>query len=669
MSNKASEILSIVSALQVSAATGLSPAQLFADALEHIRSLTGSNKGAILRLEDNQFTVLASESVTGFEISSPVDPELNRCLLTDCLLTMKQTPLASELLSIDFLQQTGPGDNVFVHPLHGRDQTLGVLILMNGEKLSESDIKDYRPVFDLTAAYIQGIQNEKSDAYTDNKLQHIIDAVTYGIITVTPDGLIQQFSRGAEKLFGYREKYVLGISITDMLDPASAEVVSGVLASTEGFSSLEAHEVTGIKKDESTFPISLGIQEIDFHDTRRFVVSVHDLTQFNEKQNELIAARDSAEAARQSLSSFVQSMGHELRTPLNAITTFSMLLKDQLAGDAEGTHKIDQVIVSSNHLLNLINDIFDFSIIESKKIVLSPKLTNPTKIIDECITMLQERAQAKSVSIHLDRMEDCQIQVDPGRLTQIILNLITNAIKYNKPGGEVHISCEPITPSRVKISVTDTGIGIPYHKQSEVFTPFNRLGAEQSVVEGTGIGLSLSRQLALLMNGSLAFTSEPEFGSCFWLEFRANFDQQPDFQGLPGNDRTYLDHANLLYIEDNNVNIMVMQAIVDHRENISLTCAESGEEGIQICADNNFDVVLCDINLPDLSGFDVLRKIRERKPDLPVIAVSASAMSQEISEGEKAGFDSYITKPIDIHVFWSTVEKALRNRSQIDHID
>lgn len=390
-----------------------------------------------------------------------------------------------------------------------------------------------------------------------------------------------------------------------------------------------------------------------------------DITKNKEIEVELIKSREEAERASNAKSEFLSSMSHELRTPLNAVLGFAQLLQfdEELSPDSkEGVHEI---LKAGDHLLTLINEVLDLAKIESGHMDISLEPVAIEPVILESFDLLDRLAAAHGVRLILGQTENMVVRADRVRLKQIFLNLLSNGIKYNRRGGTLTVEASHPEPGRVWIRVVDTGPGIAAEKIAELFKPFHRLGAENGPVEGAGIGLVITQRLVELMGGSVGVESRLGEGSTFWVELQEERNDtvltsaEPLAFALRADERSRA--HTVLYIEDNPSNLKLVSQILGRRPHIHLLTAHAPRLGVDLARTRSPDLILLDINMPDMDGYEVLRVIRSQAEleRIPVIAVTANAAPKDIRRGLEAGFNDYVIKPIDVAKLLAVVDHYL----------
>jgi PAS domain S-box-containing protein len=408
-----------------------------------------------------------------------------------------------------------------------------------------------------------------------------------------------------------------------------------------------------------------GLVKRDVHgDPEKMLGVTWDIT---ERRRAEQALREKAAAVQASAakSQFLARMSHELRTPLNAVLGFAQLLGNDVADrlSSQQRQRVDRIHSAGLHLLALIDDVLDLATIESDALPLTYEAVSLQASLDDVLQWTQLQASQAAVRIHPQPMRGW-VRADPRRVRQILSNLVSNAIKYNKPQGQVWIACHANThrdQPAWTLAVRDTGRGLSADQCTQLFQPFNRLGAERGTIPGTGIGLAIVHHLVRLMGGDLTVTSEPGRGSEFQVTLPA--ERAPEalerevhtgfHVDLGDGDAAGSTRLNVLYIEDNPVNVVLVQELVALRPDVSLSVAVDGVSGVSRAVADVPHVVLVDMQLPDIDGFEVLRRLKAAPTlaDMTIVALSANAMPEDVNRAKQAGFDDYWTKPIDFHAF------------------
>lgn len=513
--------------------------------------------------------------------------------------------------------------------------------------------------------------------YTRSLIESNIDA----LMTTDPLGIITDINQQMEALTGSTRDELIGTPFKNYFnDPDRAAAGIDLVLSENKVTN---YELTARSRDGKETVVSFNATT--FHDRDRVLQGVfaaaRDVTErqrldqaLKEKNVELERAKAAAEKANLAKSDFLSSMSHELRSPLNAILGFAQLINsDSPAPTASQTASIDQILHAGWYLLQLINEILDLAQIESGRLALSLEPTSLDEVMYECQAMIEPQGQKRGIKMTFPEFSAPRfVDADRTRLKQVFINLLSNAIKYNGANGTVIVDCEMRTPDRVRVSVKDTGAGLPPHMLMQLFQPFNRLGRERSNEEGTGIGLVMSKRLVELMGGSIGVESTVGLGSVFWFELnlaaapKLLIDPDEPAEIAASRVQPGAPLRTLLYIEDNPANLMLVEQLVARRPDMRLLGARDGNLGIQMARASRPDVILMDINLPGISGIEALKILRQDPvtAHIPVVALSANAMPRDIQKGVLAGFFLYLTKPIKVTEFMHTLDLALEFAQQ-----
>ncbi|HEX8411424.1 MAG TPA: PAS domain S-box protein [Thermoanaerobaculia bacterium] len=514
---------------------------------------------------------------------------------------------------------------------------------------------------------------EEKLRWTEGSFRLMVESVSdYAIVMLDPEGLVASWNTGAQRIKGFHADEILGRHFSTFY-PQDDVARGKPQRDLDQAASSGRHEDEGwrVRKDGSLFWANVAFTSIRDQggNLRGFAKLTRDLTERNKVEATLTDARALAEKANLAKSDFLSSMSHELRSPLNAILGFAQLMEsDSPEPTPAQAESIIQILNAGWYLLELINEILDLATIESGKLSMSLEPVSLNELLLECHSMIEPLAVRRGITMTFPRSDAVYtVHADRTRIKQVLINLLSNAIKYNTPKGSVALKCSANTASgHVRITVTDTGAGLPPEKLAQLFQPFNRLGQEVNGEEGTGIGLVVSKRLVELMDGHIGVESTVGTGSVFWVELLSAAPlvmpaavepvvlaeaAAANLEGL----------RTLLYVEDNPANLQLVERLIGRRQDVRLLSAVDGNSGVQLARTCLPDVILMDINLPGISGIEALRILREDKTTahIPVVALSANAMPRDVQRGMDAGFFRYLTKPIKVSEFMDTLNIAL----------
>jgi PAS domain S-box-containing protein len=508
--------------------------------------------------------------------------------------------------------------------------------------------------------------------YTRSLFESNIDA----LITTDPSGIITDVNKQMEVLTDCTRDELIGAPFKNYFtDPERAEA-SIKLALSE--KKVTNYELTAHARGGKETVVSYN--STTFYDRDRTLQGVfaaaRDVTErkrldqvLQEKNIELEGARSVAEKANQAKSDFLSSMSHELRSPLNAILGFAQLMESDVPVPTPSqVESIAQILQAGWHLLKLINEILDLAKVESGQVPMSAEPVLLTDVMLECQNMIEPQAQARGIRLSFpSHVIPHYVLADETRLKQVLINLLTNAIKYNSKNGTVEVEYSERPSGRMRISISDTGSGLSPEQMEQLFQAFNRLGQDGGAEEGTGIGLVVAKRLVELMGGSIGVESIVGVGSVFWFELTSV--AQPKLSNHVKEERVVDEHHlprqsrphTVLYVEDNSANMKLVAQIISRYPAIHLLTASNGTSGLEIARESQPDVILMDIKLPGINGFEVLKILRQdpATAHIPVLAISANAMNLDVDRGLKAGFFDYITKPIKVSGFMEALELAM----------
>jgi PAS domain S-box-containing protein len=525
---------------------------------------------------------------------------------------------------------------------------------------------------DITERKIAEEAIQAASDYTRNLIESSLDP----LVTISTEGKITDVNTATEQVTGVGRGNLIGSDFADYFtDPEKAR--EGYRqAFSQGFVtnySLTIRQASG-KVTDVLYNASV------YRDAQGRVLGVfaaaRDITERNRLDQalrvrtvDLEKAKAVAEEASLAKSNFLSSMSHELRTPLNAILGFAQLLESSATPPTPSqTRSIDQILKAGWYLLELINEILDLAQIESGRVVISREAVPLDSVMIECQTMVEPLAHKRGIGMSFPRFDvPYFIDADRIRVKQVLINLIYNAIKYNRPAGTVAVECTLAPPNSIRISVRDTGEGLAPDQLAQLFQPFNRLGKEAGAEQGTGIGLVVAKRLVNLMGGVIGADSTVGVGSVFWIEMsltaappRTVAETQhaaPADQQLP--DGTA--RRTVLYVEDNPANLELMEDLIKRRPELRLLSATDGDLGVGYARTYLPEVILMDLQMPGISGIEAMKTLRvdPSTAHIPVIALSAYALPGDIEKALEAGFFNYLTKPIKVNEFMAALDVAL----------
>jgi PAS domain S-box-containing protein len=525
------------------------------------------------------------------------------------------------------------------------------------------------------------IAQQKQDSWYARSL---IEASLDPLVTISPSGKITDVNKATTTVTGLDRETLIGTDFSDYF--------------TDQDKAQEGYKQVFANGSVTDYPLTIRhtdgrLIDVLYHaslyrDAKGEVLGVfaaaRDVTESNrlaqilEEKNtdlmistaELKFAKTLAEDANLAKSEFLFSMSHELRTPLNAILGFAQLMEsDSPPPNPNQRDGIEQILKAGWHLLTLINEILDLTKVESGVVPLSQESVSLATLMFEARRMIEPQSLSANIAITFPPVDmNFYIHADHTRVKQVLINLLSNAIKYNRQKGIVEVSCTEITSDRIRISVRDTGAGLSPEDQAQLFQPFNRLGKEVGSQEGSGIGLVVCKQLVELMNGSIGMESKQGEGSLFWFELPLVSEPhltKTDGPVVVSQQSIKKPHLirpyTLLYIEDNPANLKLFEKIMERYPRIQLQTAINGTDGVALALKLLPDVIVTDINMSDLNGFDVLKILGSHSTTavIPIIALSANAMPEDVTRGLKAGFFRYLTKPIKIDEFMEAQDSVL----------
>ncbi|CAN5684466.1 hypothetical protein BH23GEM5_BH23GEM5_03390 [soil metagenome] len=503
---------------------------------------------------------------------------------------------------------------------------------------------------------------------SEEHFRRLIENAYDMVLVMDTAGTITYASPSAQRVLGSAPEELTGLSGFSLLHPDDGDTALARTSETVATPGLVLSAELRLRhRDGSYRVLETFCRTVDDDSAASgIVVNGRDVTERKQIEEEAERAREAAERANRAKSEFLSRMSHELRTPMNSILGFAQLLaRKELPGDQK--KGVDHILKAGRHLLNLINEVLDITRIEANRQQLSIEPVQVRSALQEALSLIRPLAAQRECRIddQVTAAAELYVRADRQRLTQVLLNLLSNAVKYNRPGGSVRVSCTA-AEGQIRIGVHDNGAGIPADKMDQLFVPFARLGAEQSGIEGTGLGLALSKRLVEAMEGQLEVKSTPGEGSTFMVELPQGESPMARLvrEGSPAPRPAELARgkpATVLYIEDNLANLSLVESILAARPEITLLPALQGRLGLDLAWEHRPDLVLLDLHLPDIPGEEVLRYLKSdaRTRHTPVIIISADATPGTVERLLQEGADGYLTKPLDVDQFLGTIQTML----------
>jgi PAS domain S-box-containing protein len=559
--------------------------------------------------------------------------------------------------------------------LHG-NRSLGVIVACHAaaDRDVATESAFLRAVADIVAGIVDRKLAERHLRDSEQKLRSLFDLSPVGIaLNDYVSGRFVEVNDALTAATGYSREQLQAMSYWDLLPWEYGQQEQPLLDAMNRTGGYGPYEMEYIRKDGSRYPVLLhGVKLTDAAGREVIWSIVQDISGHKQVEREIRRARDAAESASRAKSEFLASMSHELRTPLNAVIGFAQMLDMGVPGPLLPPQKeaVSHILGSGRHLLELINDTIDLARIEAGKLELSMVAVPVKALVEESMAMVASLARKHGVALVRAScdcdLEPITVRADYVRLRQVVINLLSNAIKYNRPQGKVELGCGK-RDGRLRIVIADTGPGIAADKQSRVFSAFDRLGEERGSVEGTGIGLVITQRLVDAMGGTIGFESVEGKGSTFWIEFAVGAIAMPQTRTSRGAESSSCSSVLpcvrkvIIHVEDNAVSRRLIQHVFAKRADIELRDAATAAEGIALARAAKPALILMDINLPDMSGLDALAilKADPATAAIPVVAVTANAMKGDMERGRAAGFDDYLTKPVDIRLLFGIIDRIV----------
>jgi len=587
-------------------------------------------------------------------------------------------PEAADARAQDALERMRRGEPAFQQEIQRRRKDGGIVDVL-------SSITPWRVggrLAGVTATSVD-ITARKQAEQAAAWLAAIVESSDDAIIGKTLDGRITSWNPAAERIYGYRAAEAVGKHVSMLIPPGLEDELDELLEAVAGGETVRNLETARVHKDGRVIDVSLTVTPIRNRDGQLAGAATvaRDITGHKRAERErleLLEATTRAESANRAKSEFLARMSHELRTPLNSIVGFSQLVELEGLGPRQSEH-VGYVLKAAGHLLEMIDEVLELARIEAGRLTISPEPVALVDTIREALALVAPLARQRAVTLDAELeiardgpAQDTYVHADRHRLQQVFLNVLSNAIKYNRSGGRVHVSFVAAPSGRVRLAIADTGIGIQRDQLAKLFEPFERLGAEFSDVEGTGLGLSLSKGLLEAMGATIEASSQPGAGTTFTIELAAaraphrELERRHDDRRAASPRIDAAERQVILYVEDNLSNLTLVERILERQSGVELIPAMQGTIGLELAREHRPALIVLDLHLPDMSGAEVLARLKAHRltREIPVVVLTADASKGQSDHLKSLGAAEYLTKPLDVRRFLEVIADNLALRSR-----
>ena len=502
------------------------------------------------------------------------------------------------------------------------------------------------------------------------KFRALFESAADAIVVVGPDHVIRMANPRADVQFGYPPGELVGqplsVLIPEGVVDVHADLTAAFLVDPRQRPMGLGLSLNAVRGDGSVFPAEISLSYVDTDEGVMTMATIIDITE-RKRAEEALLAQEAEHRANVAKTEFLSRMSHELRTPLTALLGFAQLLEMEQLG-TPNDESVTQILNAGHLLLELVDDVLDISKIEASSLGGTSRPVSVIESVGAAANLMTPAASEHGVSLEvdLDAIPKVSVSADPRRLRQGLLNILSNAIKYNHPGGTVTVGARE-EGGRVLIEVADTGVGISPENLVRIWEPFSRVTDDEHYVQGHGLGLSVTRTLIEAMGGRVDVTSEVGRGTSFTVDLPRAPD--PSEAGREGDDGAASEPTRvILYVEDNRDNVRLVERVLGLRPRLQLVVAPTGEEGLSLADERLPSVILLDLTLPDINGYECLRRLKESEAtrDIPVVIISGVSDADTIARVKSAGAASYLTKPLDVHQLLDLLDELAMIRPSQD---